>query len=57
MTTDDGATWTITGDDERTTLVVAADGATMEARWERRGAGGAWAPWMTMRFRRTGAPR
>jgi hypothetical protein len=55
MATADGATWTITGDAERTTLVVAAGGATMEARWERRDEAGSWGPWMTMRFRRTAA--
>ena len=45
----DGA-WTFTGDSERATLVIAADGATMTARWERTDDGSSWRHWMDMRF-------
>jgi hypothetical protein len=51
---DDAGVWTFAGPTERTTLVVADDGASMSARWERSPDGGvSWEHWMDMRFRRT----
>ena len=44
--------WTFAGETERARLVVAEDGASMAATWERRIDGG-WEHWMDMRFRRT----
>ena len=50
-TIDADGVWTFAGDAQRATLVVAADGASMAATWERRTEGG-WEHWMDMRFRR-----
>jgi hypothetical protein len=52
-TVEDGV-WTFAGPTERATLVVAGDGASMSARWERsRDDGATWEHWMDMRFHRT----
>jgi hypothetical protein len=46
--------WLFTGPTERARLVVARDGGSMAAAWERSTAGGTgWEHWMDMRFRRT----
>ncbi len=50
-TIDADGRWTFAGEAERATLVVAEDGASMAARWERRTDGG-WEHWMDMRFHR-----
>lgn len=50
----DGGVWTFTGDTERARLVIAPDGDSMAATWERRSDGGRWEHWMDMQFRRTG---
>jgi hypothetical protein len=55
-TVDDAGVWTFAGPTERATLVVAEDGGSMSARWERsRDGGGTWEHWMDMRFRRASA--
>lgn len=54
-TVDAAGVWTFAGDTARATLVVAEDGASMAATWERSTDGGAWEHWMDMRFRRTPA--
>jgi hypothetical protein len=51
-TVDVQGVWTFAGETERARLVVAEDGASMAATWERRTDGG-WEHWMDMRFRRT----
>ena len=43
---------TLTGPDTRARLVVAGDGGSMAARWDRRDDGGEWRHWMDMRFTR-----
>lgn len=45
-------TWTISGENERSTLVPAADGVTMRASWERSDDGRTWRPWMEIRLAR-----
>jgi Protein of unknown function (DUF1579) len=50
---DDDGVWTFTGDSERATLTVGADGTTMTARWERSEDGASWRHWMDMRFTRS----
>ena len=50
-TVDVPGVWTFAGETERARLVVAEDGASMAATWERRTDGG-WEHWMDMRFRR-----
>ncbi|MDP9209698.1 MAG: SRPBCC domain-containing protein [Actinomycetota bacterium] len=45
-------TWTISGENERSTLVPAADGVTMLASWERSDDGRTWRPWMEIRLAR-----
>jgi hypothetical protein len=52
-TVDDAGVWTFAGPAERATLVVAPDGESMSARWERV-RDGSWEHWMEMGFRRTG---
>ncbi|WP_157987794.1 hypothetical protein [Jiangella endophytica] len=47
---------TLTGADSRARLVVADDGASMAARWERLD-DGAWRHWMDMRFTRESSSR
>jgi hypothetical protein len=55
-TVDEAGVWTFAGPTERATLVVAEDGESMAAAWERSPDGGAtWERWMDMRFRRTSA--
>jgi hypothetical protein len=55
-TVDAGGVWTFAGETERATLVIAEDGASMAARWERStDEGRSWEHWMDMRFRRTSA--
>ncbi|WP_219415229.1 DUF1579 family protein [Pseudonocardia nigra] len=49
---DAAGTWTFAGPAERAQLVVAEDGRSMSARWERR-AGNGWEHWMDMEFHRT----
>jgi hypothetical protein len=51
-TVDGAGVWTFAGPTERTTLVVAPDGESMSARWER-DRDGTWEHWMDMEFRRT----
>lgn len=51
---DDGV-WTFTGETERATLVIAEDGASMAARWERTDDGSTWHHWMDMTFTKTTA--
>jgi hypothetical protein len=54
-TVDEAGVWTFAGPTERATLVVAEDGRSMSAQWERSQDGGAtWEHWMDMRFRRIG---
>jgi hypothetical protein len=52
-TVDDRGVWTFTGPTERATLVIAEDGDSMAATWERTTPSG-WEHWMDMWFRRTG---
>jgi hypothetical protein len=52
-TLDDDGAWTFAGPTERARLVLAEDGATMAATWERSVDGEGWEHWMDMRFRRT----
>ncbi|MFF5264509.1 DUF1579 family protein [Actinomadura viridis] len=47
---DDDGVWRFTGETERATLVIAEDGASMAARWERTEDGASWHPWMDMTF-------
>lgn len=47
--TDDDV-WTFSGDTERATLVIAKDGDTMTATWERSDNGSDWRHWMSMTF-------
>ncbi|TDC47132.1 hypothetical protein E1212_25095 [Jiangella ureilytica] len=47
---------TLTGPDTRARLVVAGDGASMAARWDRLD-DGAWRHWMDMRFTRESSTR
>jgi hypothetical protein len=55
-TVDEAGAWTFTGPAERASLVVAEDGASMAATWERSPDDGTtWEHWMDMRFRRTSA--
>ena len=53
-TVDPDGAWTFAGDTERARLVVAPDGGSMAATWERRAGDGGWEHWMDMRFRRSG---
>jgi hypothetical protein len=48
---DDGS-MTFAGDTMRTTLTLASDGDSMQARWERADDDGSWSHWMDMRFSR-----
>jgi len=50
-TVDGAGVWTFAGPTERATLVVAEDGESMSARWER-ARDGSWEHWMDMWFRR-----
>jgi hypothetical protein len=50
-TVDDAGVWTFAGPTERATLLIAEDGDTMAATWERRTDTG-WEHWMDMEFRR-----
>jgi hypothetical protein len=50
---DEAGVWTFAGPTERATLVVAPDGESMSARWERV-RDGSWEHWMDMRFHRSG---
>jgi hypothetical protein len=54
--TDDGV-WTFAGDAERATLMIAPDGRTMTARWERTDDGSGSRHWMDMNFTRIGQLR
>jgi hypothetical protein len=51
-TVDDDGVWTVAGPTERATLVVAEDGESMSARWER-SVNGSWEHWMDMEFYRS----
>ncbi|OLT04901.1 hypothetical protein BJF90_20690 [Pseudonocardia sp. CNS-004] len=51
-TVDGAGVWTFAGPTERATLVVAPDGESMSARWER-ARDGTREHWMDMGFRRT----
>ncbi len=53
---DDEGVVTLTGTDTRSRLVVADDGASMAARWDRLD-DGAWRHWMDMRFTRESSSR
>jgi len=47
---DEQGVWKFTGEKIRTTLVVADDGKTMTAKWERTDDGSTWQHWMDMKF-------
>ncbi len=47
---DDKGVWTFVGESIRSTLVVAEDGSTMTAKWERTDDGSMWQHWMDMKF-------
>ena len=49
---DPDGVWTFAGTTSRARLVVAADGVSMTARWERLPDGGDWEHWMDMTFSR-----
>ena len=49
---DDAGVVTLTGPATRARLVVAGDGGSMAARWDRRDDDGDWQHWMDMRFTR-----
>nr|BFE37765.1 hypothetical protein GCM10010200_100160 [Actinomadura rugatobispora] len=51
-TVDDHGVWTFTGDSERATLMIAENGTTMSAKWERTDDGSTWQHWMDMAFTR-----
>ena len=48
--TDEQGVWVFAGEKIRTTLVVADDGKTMTAKWERTNDGSMWQHWMDMKF-------
>jgi hypothetical protein len=52
-TVDPDGVWTFLGDTERATVVLAADGRSMAATWERSDDGATWERWMDMEFVRT----
>ena len=47
---DEQGVWKFTGEKIRTTLVVADDGKTMTAKWERTANGSMWQHWIDMKF-------
>ena len=47
---DEQGVWKFTGEKIRTTLVVADDGKTTTAKWERTNDGSMWQHWMDMKF-------
>ncbi|GAA0955034.1 DUF1579 family protein [Actinocorallia libanotica] len=47
---DDDGVWTFAGETERATLVIAEDGGSMTAEWERTDDGSNWRHWMDMSF-------
>ncbi|TDD71338.1 hypothetical protein E1262_06970 [Jiangella aurantiaca] len=49
---DEAGVVTLTGPASRARLIVAGDGASMAARWDRRDDAGEWRHWMDMRFTR-----
>ncbi|MES9536599.1 MULTISPECIES: DUF1579 family protein [unclassified Actinomadura] len=53
---DDGGVWTFAGETERATLVIAEDGESMTAEWERTDDGSNWRHWMDMSFTRAAGP-
>ncbi|MFB4284402.1 DUF1579 family protein [Nonomuraea sp. MTCD27] len=53
---DDGGVWTFAGETERATLVIAEDGDSMTAEWERTDNGSNWRHWMDMSFTRAPNP-
>ncbi|WP_141585216.1 DUF1579 family protein [Actinomadura sp. WMMA1423] len=53
---DDRGVWTFAGETERATLVIAEDGESMAAEWERTDDGSNWRHWMDMSFVRASGP-
>jgi hypothetical protein len=49
---DDDGVWSFVGHAIRASLIISADGQTMEAQWEQLGDDAQWRPWMDMRFTR-----